>query len=265
MPNNDFITISYAILTHNEDESLKQLLDVILLYKDSYDEIVIVDDYSDNPKTLEILKWVETVGNDKVRVYKRYLNGDFADQKNFMTEQCYSTYIVNLDADEMVTEQFMKSVKTMITTNKDKNGEYIEVFKLHRLNTVDGLSLNHLVQWRWVTHKIPTEMSKKVLDTRSDEYKLLDFYKLIIGEDVVDEKKNLKEVRFFTPLINYPDFQYRIYKNNKKIKWQHKVHEVLVNYNTTAAFPGLRDYSIIHAKGIAKQEQQNNFYKTIVP
>ena len=47
--------VSYAILTHNEDKELKKLLDFLIKHKDEQDEIVILDDYSDNQKTLEIL------------------------------------------------------------------------------------------------------------------------------------------------------------------------------------------------------------------
>ena len=47
--------ISYSILTHNEDESLRKLLEFLVKHKDEEDEIVILDDYSDNPKTIEIL------------------------------------------------------------------------------------------------------------------------------------------------------------------------------------------------------------------
>ena len=47
--------ISYSILTHNETDSLQKLLDFLLKWKDDEDEIVILDDYSDNEKTIEIL------------------------------------------------------------------------------------------------------------------------------------------------------------------------------------------------------------------
>ena len=45
--------ISYSILTHNEDKSLMKLLEFLVKHKDEEDEIVILDDHSDNPKTIE--------------------------------------------------------------------------------------------------------------------------------------------------------------------------------------------------------------------
>ena len=47
--------ISYSILTHNEDKTLEKLLKFLVKWKHVDDEIVILDDYSDNEKTKQIL------------------------------------------------------------------------------------------------------------------------------------------------------------------------------------------------------------------
>ena len=47
--------IIYSILTHNETDSLLKLIEFIVKHKDEEDEIVILDDYSDNERTKEIL------------------------------------------------------------------------------------------------------------------------------------------------------------------------------------------------------------------
>ena len=47
--------ISYSMLTHNETDSLLKLIEFIVKHKDEEDEIVILDDYSDNEITKEIL------------------------------------------------------------------------------------------------------------------------------------------------------------------------------------------------------------------
>ena len=47
--------ISYSILTHNETDSLLKLIEFIVKHKDEEDEIVILDDYSDNKETQRIL------------------------------------------------------------------------------------------------------------------------------------------------------------------------------------------------------------------
>jgi len=43
--------------------------------------------------------------------------------------------------------------------------------------------------------------------------------------------------------INFPDYQQRLFKNNKQIKWKNKVHEVLEGYNTFSPLPN--DYCLI--------------------
>jgi hypothetical protein len=64
--------------------------------------------------------------------------------------------------------------------------------------------------------------------------------------------------------INYPDYQWRIYKNNGKIKWINPVHEQLTGFETYAELPSdINDFSLFHNKTIERQEKQNQFYSTI--
>lgn len=63
--------------------------------------------------------------------------------------------------------------------------------------------------------------------------------------------------------INFPDYQWRIYKNTPSIKWVNKVHERLDGFKTYAALPAQDEFCLVHAKNIKKQEKQNQFYNTI--
>ena len=63
--------------------------------------------------------------------------------------------------------------------------------------------------------------------------------------------------------INFPDPQFRIYRNNGKIKWKNKVHEVLEGYKTISNLPTEEEWCLIHEKTINRQEKQNKFYSTI--
>jgi len=63
--------------------------------------------------------------------------------------------------------------------------------------------------------------------------------------------------------INWPDYQWRIYKNIPSIKWKNKVHEVLEGFNQYANLPMEEDYSLYHPKTIDRQEKQNNYYNTL--
>ncbi len=63
--------------------------------------------------------------------------------------------------------------------------------------------------------------------------------------------------------INYPDTQYRIFRNNGKIKWVKPVHEILDGYNSISVFPYSTEYSLNHTKDIHRQEAQNDLYSKI--
>ena len=63
--------------------------------------------------------------------------------------------------------------------------------------------------------------------------------------------------------INFPDYQCRILKNIKRIKWKNKVHEVLTGYKTESKLPANDEFCLIHIKDIKRQEKQNEFYKSL--
>jgi len=63
--------------------------------------------------------------------------------------------------------------------------------------------------------------------------------------------------------INWPDFQWRIYKNDPDIKWKNKIHEVLDGFKTYSNLPEIEEYALYHPKTIEKQEKQNSFYSTL--
>ena len=63
--------------------------------------------------------------------------------------------------------------------------------------------------------------------------------------------------------VNFPDYQWRIWKNNKKINWINKVHERLDGFNEYTTLPPSEEYCLFHPKDIKRQEKQNQFYSTL--
>jgi hypothetical protein len=63
--------------------------------------------------------------------------------------------------------------------------------------------------------------------------------------------------------VNFPDPQWRIYKNKESIRWENKVHEKLVGYNTISNLPWAEEFSLYHPKQIERQERQNDYYETL--
>ena len=135
--------ISYSILTHNETVSLMKLIDFLLEYKDKEDEIVILDDYSDNETTKELLDTMGSIYD--IKIEQRHLNKDYAEQKNHLTGMCKGQYIVNIDADELPNKWLMKNIKSILEANPT-----IDLFWVPRVNTVEGLTQEHIQKWGWM-------------------------------------------------------------------------------------------------------------------
>jgi len=134
--------ISYSILTHNEIDSLSELIQFLVKHKDEEDEIVILDDYSDNEKTKEILDTMCSIY--EITFEQRHLHKDFANQKNYLNGMCKGSYIMNIDADELLTKYFMKNIKMVLEAN-----ETIDLFWIPRVNTVEGITQEHIQKWGW--------------------------------------------------------------------------------------------------------------------
>ena len=135
------LKISYSILTHNETDSLEKLLRFFIKWKQPQDEIVILDDYSDNEKTKQILDFY--VSTHDIVFEQRNLLGDYSGQKNYLKSMCSGDYSFNLDADEMISRWLIKNIHGILEDNA------IDLIYLPRINTVEGLTEQHIRQWGW--------------------------------------------------------------------------------------------------------------------
>ena len=63
--------------------------------------------------------------------------------------------------------------------------------------------------------------------------------------------------------VNFPDYQWRIFKNKPEIKWKNKVHEVLEGHKMLSTLPAEEEYCLHHPKTIERQEKQNNYYDNL--
>ena len=60
--------------------------------------------------------------------------------------------------------------------------------------------------------------------------------------------------------VNFPDYQARVFRNDKDIKWTRPLHEHITGCKTYSHLPPYEELSLYHPKTIQKQEQQNMFY-----
>jgi glycosyltransferase involved in cell wall biosynthesis len=131
--------ISYAILTHNEGEYIAELLALLFTYKRDIDEIVIVDDYSDDERTKSILNDFK----DLITLDYRTFDGDHT-QKNYLNSKCTGDYILQLDADELVKPEFLEMLPELLEENKET-----DLFIMPRINLVDDLTEEYIQKWGW--------------------------------------------------------------------------------------------------------------------
>jgi hypothetical protein len=201
--------ISYAITVCNEFLEIQRLVNFLVANKRRQDEIVIqFDSKNGDPEIESYLRSHSINGEFNWHFYE--FQGDFSHMKNRLTSLCNGDYIFQIDADEMPTTYMMDMLPEVLKHND------VDILKVPRINTVDGLTEQHIAKWNW---------------------------------GVNDQG-----------WVNFPDFQWRVYKNNDTIKWVNRVHEVLEGYKTMSYLPTEEQWCLRHDKTISKQEKQNKLY-----
>lgn len=107
--------LSVAIATYNEEKNLDACLASVVLWAD---EIVLVDGGS-HDRTLEIAQ------KYNARVVKTDNPPIFHINKQKSLDLCHGEWILQLDADEIVTPELTEEVKTVISKKVAVNGYYI--------------------------------------------------------------------------------------------------------------------------------------------
>lgn len=138
-------TISFAITAWNEHAELERLLDQLVTIVKPGDEIMV---QLDNTATLEVKQVAEkyNVGQnfEYHRIYSS-LNGDFASFKNNVKNHCTRDWIFFIDADEYLSDGLADNIHSVLEMNKG----LVDVIAVPRINTVEGLTRDHIDKWRW--------------------------------------------------------------------------------------------------------------------
>lgn len=295
--------LSIAITSHNEGDALFQLLNTIREFcvDDAprlklQVEVVLVDDFSKDSRTQEILNLFQfdvkklfgdiSSNNSSIFVTQKKFTGNFADHKNYLSSLCSGEYILNLDADEHISSSsWLGVVPALIDANP-----YVDIFGFPRVNTVDGITWSHMTKWGWVASKLEEYTRIEEIRRDSPKYKFLKDMGFIINTNTMklmsdseqkkyytpypshtyydDLEKEKELVTYYIPIINWPDIQHRLYRNDPhKIQWIGNVHERLGGINmyspTKIHLPLQPEWAIEHHKTIQKQEIQNNLYETL--
>lgn len=135
--------ISYAITVCNEYEEIQKLLSTLFLYKQDEDEIVVLFDQKNG--TANVWGYLrELEEQEYIKLEAEEFNNHFADWKNRLTKACSGDYIFQIDADEYPNGILIQNIHQIITENVDN-----EVYYVSRVNTVEGLTQDHIDKWRW--------------------------------------------------------------------------------------------------------------------
>ena len=139
--------ISYAIPVCNEHVELEKLLSFLIKHIDENDEIVVQCDQGNT--THEVHKVLGTFKapkgfKDPLKIITFPLNRDFASFKNNLKEHCIGDWIFQIDADELPHESLITNLKSLLELNPTT-----ELLLVPRVNTVDGLTQEHINKWRW--------------------------------------------------------------------------------------------------------------------
>lgn len=206
--------ISYAVTVCNELVEIQRLLPFLIKNKRQEDEIVVFYDSNNGSKGVEDYLRAQSQNTfAPFRFIHYHFDGHFANMKNALTEACLGDYIFQIDADEMPSTYLLEHLPAVLEMNS------LDVILVPRVNTVTGLTLEHIQKWNWA----------------------------------INEKG----------WVNFPDYQWRIYKRNPDIKWVSKVHEFLNGFKTASQLPPSEEWCLFHDKTIQRQEKQNAFYETL--
>jgi hypothetical protein len=205
--------ITYAVTVCNEFLEIQRLLNFLLTHKRPQDGVVVLFDSKNGDPEIELFLRNRSV-NKSFAWHKAEFQGHFADWKNHLTSLCDGDYIFQIDADEIPHTKLIELLPAILEENIQ-----CDVITVPRINTVEGMSQDHMQQWGW--------------NVNAEGW------------------------------INWPDEQWRIYKNKPYLKWINKVHERIDGHKIWTFLPTIEEFALYHPKTIERQVKQNNYYNTL--
>ena len=138
------VSVTYAITVCNEINEITKLINFLHPRIQSDDEILI--QYDEGGVTEDVKGYLRIINDlhDNVNVIGFPLNKDFASYKNNLKNHAQGIFIFQIDADELPSEYLITNMHDLLEANKD-----IDLFFVPRVNTVEGLTQEHIQKWRW--------------------------------------------------------------------------------------------------------------------
>ena len=137
--------VSYLVTTHNETDCLDSLLSKLMSFKKDNHEVVLLDDYSDNPTTISIIEKYKS----SINFQQKKLQNDYGAHKNYGISLCKGEWIFQIDADELPTDVLLENIDVLLESNANN-----ETLWLPRLNYFVGVTQTDIEMWGWNLRKI---------------------------------------------------------------------------------------------------------------
>ena len=256
----EVLGLSIIVTVSNEYKELQRLLYRILSMDFGVLDYEIIIQINSSPRISsgdrhKVLEVASQAYPCNVSVVTFTFEDDFSAMKNNAHKACKHPWILQLDADELPTQGLMMYILSFLISNSDN----LDAVAIPRANVVIGLQQSDIDEWKWkanapdhtIAVNVPVVDTKEVGTTSG---------MLTVGPD------NTLAIPSTAQLINWPDYQIRLYRNNHEVYWEGKVHEKLnVDQSRLACFsvPPSQGVYLTHVKSIHRQRQQNQYYETL--
>ncbi|MCM8790563.1 MAG: glycosyltransferase family 2 protein [Candidatus Omnitrophica bacterium] len=135
------INVTVAVIAKNEEKNISRCLESVKWA----DDIVVVDGFSTD-RTVEIAK---SMG---ARVIQHRFTGSFADDRNAANDNAKYDWVLHIDADDVVTDDFRMKLAEVIARN-----DGVVVYKFRRRN----FFLGHSMDFGGFHHYIPNLVNRR--------------------------------------------------------------------------------------------------------
>lgn len=216
--------ISLLLLTKNEQDNLKQW-EVWIHKLTCLSEIVVIDDESTDDTT-KILKSFATQ-KLSINIFKRKLNNNFSNQRNFGLNKCLNSWVLFLDADEIPSPETINYITNLSPRNGHNysfkrniiylnhhisHGQCLHDKPIKLFNKNEGEFINPVHEtWQSnattiYSHQIIFHYSIKNLNSFLEKINL---YSAIRAKELFDQKKkaSLWEIIFY-PKLKFIDLYF---------------------------------------------------------
>jgi glycosyltransferase involved in cell wall biosynthesis len=129
-------SLTAVVLSYNSEKKIEKCLFSLIGW---VDEIILVDGQSSD-RTIEIAE------KSGAKIYSHKFLGSFAQERNFGTERAKGEWILQLDSDEVVSEEFKNKCDTVLPKAK------YAAFKFLRKNFFLGRPFKHGGWYHWSQH-----------------------------------------------------------------------------------------------------------------